>query len=1632
MHSDGDGSTSHAQKQNDDVSQAPPTHSIISATEGSTHITRSSEIAEFPSQEKDKVSSAGSVFRRDDFVGGPVTTATIRFPPKHINIANAFDEEDQTAKRNYLKSLGRIVFARGPWIESHPLAPSYKNPVGNDATKSCDEDEIQCMTQALEDKSCYKTLAFGGLENNRGGTSTFESVSGMIFPSSSPSALSYLNDSSSRVESCHSINRRISVVAFGGRRISFLSGGGLWSNSSTNKNGKDTAQDDFVSIPIAKDGSLTSSYLEVSDWIHDVRLLNVELQQANNQSAFLLAMGMTNNNCEIFGFYSSTQDEQETLQPTRLQCITCDVRCITYSLSFHGWDSTSVLSSDEHLPSLAVASGTVFSEIVVWDAVDNSQEDENDEESLDTLVKRWLANVTAGANIIIKASRIRRTSLHRLKGHLGSIFSVHFSTCGQYIASTSDDRTVRLFHLQPIDESQTEWKLIWTGWGHTARVFDVSFAYPSHALGEESSHPTLVSAGEDSTARIWSPLQTQEVSHPLRGHDCESVWTVDVCDGIIVTGGNDGCVKLWDLDNRIMQDKDIRTFVVPKDPPIQSTHSEEKITTEATTSKPRKKQKKKQKLSGQLICGMELFKGHRLVVATRAGGLFSLDLKRNTWTHHICWHDNAISLEDKSKLQIDPTTGTCLSVSPSAAKVIVGTTEGWLVVASLDSSCDVASHAFRCPSYRPVQSISWIDDDNVVVFYARGSVIWFRMENFPLPLHIMTLGTPGIPLSFAYDYKQSFYIGDSRGNLAYFDIGQSERNERTPISVLKAHAKEHVTAVTVMKSGIIVSVGNDGCMHQSKVANNGQLQRLVSIPVPATTGLKHIWNVTQSNGQEDAILGGFYGNDYVVMDNINGYEFVRIPTGGRQKRQDFHIGFSNGCSHAMAICTGQKDGSNIIDFHSSHLFDETSTLPVPRHQRIDNIGHSYHAETINDVAWVKKCGGEPTYLLSGSNDCSVKLLEFRNDTFASAKELPPHESCVRAVCTSSHPATNTSLLVTCGGKLTMECYLLDHSSADMDASVTALCSYRTTGSKATIDHRMNAVRSVPLPSNENYHFVVSGDSEGNLHVVMVSELPKDRKTTIGEILKGNGRPVLCLELVTYNGFLLAFVGTTGGDIQLWTFSIAKLIGCSEASEDGHRQLGDVLPSTASCEFKAHQSGVNDLSASIIVGESESVVICSVGDDQTVSTCLIHFAESGPESLSCEGIRLSTTQCASASALKSVELILDDSTFHRVYTSGHEESVTLWKLDFARLSLKYVTSVPIGTEGSCLDCCQYNHPDGTIREVVAVGGLGTELLSFNLTTLLAACALIEANSLLITAGAGFSADSGLQTYEQAPLSYREMCDPSKLVEDPLKFQQFWLAFTRSYLKTKPHSGYELLDQWCQGGKLPNLLRQSDGSTPWWVYTSNVDGHFRNTRLASFRESVCEIHGCALEFKCACGIGFENGEPRLGWQKWNEKVQPTDACRETKLVMTDDAISSSLLLCSHCQLLPMRANVLMFHDTDENILRSISVERDRYQAWEATVEKDIETSGKRFVVLELGCGPTVPAVREESEEVVSDCGKIIQSDKSRSVKSGSVSFIRINPKHAEISLSTSEPTRMISIFSKAEAALKEIDRWIDLLI
>ncbi|KAL7544690.1 hypothetical protein ACHAWF_008056, partial [Thalassiosira exigua] len=1328
---------------------------------------------------------------------------------------------------------------------------------------------------------------------------------------------------------------------------------------------------------------------------------------------------------------------------------------------------------------------------------------------------------------------------------------------GGCIASTSDDRTVRLWALTPRDSSPRgeergddraekegelraalrtsrdrptsarrildsasshAYELAWTGWGHAARVWDVSFASSRSADGPS----LLASAGEDGVVRIWDPTASkEEVGRPLRGTRGGSVRAVDASDGVVAVGGDDGCVRIYDLASRVGRGvgeaattTSEASFVVPSDGRVEGEagrpegidagpseggagaeiHDDDALdTVEASRTKKGKKGKKKPRKKstsdGRAICGMEFYGDGagrvptKLLVVTRAGGMSSLSLIDDEWTVHDRWSDRVVSASSDraTPIRVDPSTGYCVGIRPRGDRAVVGTTSGTLVATSLATTSVAGENeennvAFGVSSHGAVRSLSFVNCDGLLALHARGTVVWFAFGAFPTPLHVVAPGTGGIPLSVVSSRDGSdLFVGDTRGNVAHFDLRRSseassdEADARAPRSVLaRAHGREHVAALAVQTStGVVVSVGNDGCVVTSGRDEAGRLRKMLSVPVQGVTGLTNVLSVDRREG---LIVGGFYGNDFVVLDVANGYEFLRVATGGRQRRRDFFFGFRDGDAsrrcpylYGMAILVDQKGGRNVVDVRRSHLLDEETSQATIR-TRGDagasySVGSSFHAEAVNDACWVR-CRGS-AYLLTGSNDCTVKLSKLvEDDELVTVTDLSPHESCVRGVCSSSHETSDSSLLVTCGGKLGMEFYVLCPSSqADLaddygraDCCVSFLCSYRTLGKKATIDHRMNAVRAALLhPAEAECHLVLAGDSDGNLHLCVVSErsTATGRSTIVGSILACDARPVLCLELIRSSDSIVAFVGTTGGDVHVWRFP-------GRVAEDAPVHcLEGSIPQSPSHVIRAHQTGVNALTATY--HKSSAVIVCSVGDDQSlaISTILNDESCQPNERIQMKECRPSITTRASASAIKAVKIIPGIEEFtYRVYTPGQ-----LWHLgvsaqhcfQLSLISPRALVSGPcdnsnsnvqrlpdlssLGTEGECIDIVHIDEPDGSVKEVIAVGGEGVQLKSLNLNTLRAACALRKANYLLVTAGAGFSADSGLQTYEAAPAEYKEMCNPSELTRNPHHFQQFWFQFTKSYIETKPHNGYDIIDEWCSGGRLFNLKWQrADTSTPWWVYSSNVDGHFR--MFKSFRSSVCEIHGSALEFKCACGIGYSGpGKPRIGdmWEKWNKKVLATNQCKLSTVLMKPHGIkkwteSDEVFRCNHC-FQPMRPNVLMFHDTDENVLKSIEIQRDRYQTWESLVEDLVVRNGEALVILEMGCGVNVPAVREESEEVFVDCSRKIEARGANT--ESSVCLIRINPKDAATTVDGGPSSEIIPIASKAATALYRIDCWINAL-
>ena len=82
-------------------------------------------------------------------------------------------------------------------------------------------------------------------------------------------------------------------------------------------------------------------------------------------------------------------------------------------------------------------------------------------------------------------------------------------------------------------------------------------------------------------------------------------------------------------------------------------------------------------------------------------------------------------------------------------------------------------------------------------------------------------------------------------------------------------------------------------------------------------------------------------------------------------------------------------------------------------------------------------------------------------------------------------------------------------------------------------------------------------------------------------------------------------------------------------------------------------------------------------------------------------------------------------------------------------------------------------------------------------------LMNADYVLIAAGAGFSADSGLpvykdianvDAYKRLGLTYADLCTPDWLQRDPDLFFGFWGSCFNDYMDTSPHKGYYICKAW----------------------------------------------------------------------------------------------------------------------------------------------------------------------------------------------------------------------------------------------
>ncbi|KAL9078408.1 MAG: hypothetical protein Q9157_002671 [Trypethelium eluteriae] len=243
---------------------------------------------------------------------------------------------------------------------------------------------------------------------------------------------------------------------------------------------------------------------------------------------------------------------------TSLTELTAASRCILYSANLL-WLSTS---------RILVAAGTAFGEIIVWSCN--------------------IRDTIAGPDIKVTTHNV-------FTGHEGSIYGlrispylvpIHERGTQRLLASCSDDRTIRVWQIATVDDSDNvtapqevidKAKEKETGFyadamrtpiefsddagqlalalGHASRIWNVHFLPCKSSAGTEALLPGLTSVGEDATCQFWDLALDNDgrvVIRHIRSseHHCgKNIWSSAIAcelDGQVdvITGGADGSITL--------------------------------------------------------------------------------------------------------------------------------------------------------------------------------------------------------------------------------------------------------------------------------------------------------------------------------------------------------------------------------------------------------------------------------------------------------------------------------------------------------------------------------------------------------------------------------------------------------------------------------------------------------------------------------------------------------------------------------------------------------------------------------------------------------------------------------------------------------------------------------------------------------------------------------------------------------------------------------------------------------------------------------------------------------------------------------------------------------------------------------
>lgn len=760
-----------------------------------------------------------------------------------------------------------------------------------------------------------------------------------------------------------------------------------------------------------------SPLMELQDWILDVRWLF-----GDNNS--LLCVAVAHNTSLLLDVTSGNVVVQRS----------CTEGCLLYSallLVHDSWADT------------VLVGGTVFNQLILWKpggGNDNSTPED-------------------------KAPVERR-----LLGHNGVIFSISYLQEKGWLASASDDRSVRVWDVGDLGGhggkcGHSNPTCIRVLYGHQARVFSVCL-----------SRGKVFSAGEDGACLIWDSAGGGKVVRKLKGHRAGGVRALAVSKGAagreswVATGGADGAVRLWMVGGS----------------------EEGKEGTEEQLSETLSDLG----FSGQglpkVICRAEdedenaSWSQRRFVVCTDQGVVYQYSNRQ--WG--VIWQGPP---EFQSYCVMDTVSVIDDDSAEKVSLCAVGNLSGSIQVFPLSQpDCGIL---LRGGSGK-IHSLIWLKAKQDMYLLASGaegyvfrwSVKVTRDQNclpaldvdslpsFLLPPCAKRWLTAAVCLHFV-SQGVLWVCGDRRGSLLLFQEGITREQEVAgevnacepalhPMSCLfGVHGKQGVTSVREHK-GLLYSTGRDGCVRVFRVRpapgeSKGGLQLEVLRVQRACRGMEwlervlmleiDIWEEEEVGEGEQSekverearfVIAGFQAVHFVVWDPVRQERLLAVPCGGGHRSWSLWpsqkgiwpgygilVFIKQGAVLASqplgaALKMGRSEGWSLRE--GVHGRGIGCVCRMGRMKPVSHAGDSTGGrERAKDEGhWeIVVTGGDDTSLTvlavhPGSG--SVKVLSVITDHISSVRTLTP----VTCQETDGDNQILSALLVSAGGRAQVQCYRL--------------------------------------------------------------------------------------------------------------------------------------------------------------------------------------------------------------------------------------------------------------------------------------------------------------------------------------------------------------------------------------------------------------------------------------------------------------------------------------------------------------------------------------------------------------------------------------------------------------------------------